>query len=265
MTMPLKQQPGHHDIRQGTPKGTPSMPGVRNLQKPDLQRSLREQLERAASVQQSLLPDVSKPIGEFRLTSLYCPCESLGGDFLDLIRRPECVVLLVADVMGHGAEAALITMLVKAAFQETARTNQEPDSILAAMNARLHRKTPKGVYVAATVVRICAASPEMLLANAGLPYPFVLRCSQDQVEEVQVPGFPLGLFGGAASGAYPYRKLTLEPGDVLLLSSDGINSIDSLVSEAVDFSHGRPLPDDINLVAISRTGGSYSRTETALP
>lgn len=256
---------------------------------------LREQVERAARIQRSLLPDVSVPAGEFRLASLYWPCETLGGDFYDLAWRRDCAVLLVSDAMGHGVEAALITMLVKAAFQETAASTGEPGELLTQMNARLHRTIPEPMFVAAAVARLELKGCGMQLANAGLPHPFVLRASERRVEEVRLDGVPLGLLDGRSQSAYGVGRLRLAPGDVLLLASDGIGSVESahgqcfedrrlrqvlegltgqggrtvidrLVAEAVAFGHGRPLPDDVNLVAVARdpcrTGASGNAAST---
>jgi phosphoserine phosphatase RsbU/P len=246
-------------------------------------RRLREELERAAQVQRSLLPDVSRPVGQFGLTSLYWPCEALGGDLYDLAWRRDCAVLLVSDVMGHGVEAALITMLVKAAFQEAAETTGDPGELLLQMNARLRRMLPPRVYVAAAVARLELEGSDIRLANAGLPHPFLLHGSERRVEELRLDGRPLGLLDGQGEGLRPVRRLSLEPGDVLLLSSDGIGCIESacgqcfeecrlqqvlaeltgregrdvidrLAAQAVDFGRGRPLPDDINLIAVSRNG-----------
>jgi serine phosphatase RsbU (regulator of sigma subunit) len=192
-------------------------------------------------------------------------------------------VLLVADVMGHGVEAALITMLVKAAFQETAETTGEPGELLRRMNARLRRMLPPRVFVAAAVTRLDRDGPDIRLANAGLPHPFLLHAAERRVEELRLDGRPLGLLDGQGEGLYPVRRVSLEPGDVLLVSSDGIgciespcgqcfedcrlqqvlaeltgqegrNVIDRLAAQAVDFARGRPLPDDINLIAVSRNG-----------
>jgi sigma-B regulation protein RsbU (phosphoserine phosphatase) len=244
-------------------------------------RQLRDEVERAARVQRSLLPDVSLPVGEFRLASLYRPCETLGGDFYDLARRSDCALLLVADVMGHGVEAALITMLVKAVFQETAESTGEPGELLTQMNARLHRIIPEYAFVAATVVRLELAGPEMRIANAGMPYAFVLVASERRVTEVRLDGRPLGLLECDGQDPYEVRRLSMAPGDVLLIASDGIGSVESargecfedrrlrqvlaklighegrtvvdrLVARAAAFAHGRPLRDDINLVAVSR-------------
>jgi sigma-B regulation protein RsbU (phosphoserine phosphatase) len=240
-------------------------------------------MERAGRVQRSLLPDVSSTLEDYRVATLYRPCEALGGDFYDLVRHRDCMVVMVSDVMGHGAEAALITMLLKAVFQDVAASASEPDALLSEMNERLHRMIPQGVFAAAAVARLGLNGSGVRFANAGLPYPFVLRAAQRRVEQVQVAGLPLGLFGADRNGAYDVCNLTLGPGDVLLIASDGIGSIegdkgecfedrrlgqalagltghegkqviDSLVAEAVDFGHGRPLLDDINLVAVWREG-----------
>jgi sigma-B regulation protein RsbU (phosphoserine phosphatase) len=242
---------------------------------------LREELERAARVQRSLLPDVSRPVGQFGLTSLYWPCEALGGDLYDLAWRRDCAVLLVSDVMGHGVEAALIAMLVKGAFQEAAEATGEPGEVLRQMDARLRRMLPPRVFVAAAVARLDLGGPGIRLANAGLPHPFLLHGSEHRVEELRLDGRPLGLLGVRGETAHRVRRLSLEAGDVLLLSSDGIgciestcgqcfedcrlrevlaeltgqegrNVIDRLAAQAVEFGRGRPLPDDVNLVAVSR-------------
>lgn len=244
---------------------------------------LQVELERAARVQRSLLPDVSRPVGQFGLTSLYWPCEALGGDLYDLVWRRDCAVLLVADVMGHGVEAALISMLVKAAFQETAQTTGEPGEVLRLMDARLRRMLPPRIFVAAAVARLELRGPGIRLANAGLPHPFLLHASDRRVEELPLDGRPLGLLGVRGEILYRVDRLCLEAGDVLLLSSDGIgciegacgqcfedcrlrevlagltgqegkNVVDRLAAQAVAFGRGRPLPDDINLVAVSRNG-----------
>lgn len=248
----------------------------------DQRERLREQLERAARVQRSLLADVSVPAGEFRLASVYLPRETLGGDFYDLAWRPDSAVLLVADVMGHGLEAALITMLVKAAFQETASKTGAPGEILAEMNTRLRRTIPESRLVAAAIAALDLQGCAIQVANAGLPHPFLLQASARQVEEVRVDGVPLNFPNGWIADGYDVAQLRLARGDVLLLASDGIGSVvstrghyfedrlrsvlktltgqdgkavvDCLAAKAIAFGHGRRLPDDVNLIAVSRDG-----------
>lgn len=245
------------------------------------QRSLEQQLKRAARIQRSLLPDLSRPLGEYRFASLYLPCEPLGGDFYDLYRDGDHAKLMVSDVMGHGVEAALTTMLLKAVFQETAPIESRPRAFLAEMNARLHALAPADVFVAAGIAEISLDGSAIVFANAGLPHPFILRSRSRRVEEVGLNGRPLGLFGDRRQANYEVSTLALAPGDVLLIASDGLGSIEAgeneafedgrmrqalarlagqegeqviqgLIAEARCFCNGGPRPDDINLVAITR-------------
>jgi serine phosphatase RsbU (regulator of sigma subunit) len=228
-----------------------------------------------------MLPDMSMPVGEFRLAALYRPCESLGGDFYDLVWSRDSALLLVADVMGHGLGAALITMLVKAAFQESAAATADPGALLAGMDVRLQRSLPERMFVAAAVAKLDCHGAGIQVANAGLPHPLVVRAARGQVEDVPVDGLPLALPVGPAANAYDSCRLRLEPRDVLLMASDGLGSvaertgqcfedrclrqtleglagrdgrclIDGLIAEAVRFGRGAALPDDVNLVTVSR-------------
>jgi sigma-B regulation protein RsbU (phosphoserine phosphatase) len=258
------------------PPAAPTAPSWRRRQ------PLRE-LARAAAVQQSLLPDVRVPVGEFRLAALYWPLDELGGDFYDLARRPDCGVLLAADVMGHGVEAALITMLVKAAFQEAAATTGDPGELLAEMRAHLSRTVPPNrTFVATLVVRLDLHGPCLQIANAGQPHPFVLRAGEQRLDEIGLDGAPLGLADGFGLGVDPAIRVSLGQDDVLFIASDGLGSvtdssgeffgqcrfrqaltglagssghdvINHLAAEAVVFGHGQCPPDDVNLIAIWRS------------
>jgi serine phosphatase RsbU (regulator of sigma subunit) len=253
-------------------------------------RSLRRQVARAALIQRSLLPDIDVPVGGFRLAGLYWPCEALGGDFFDLARRHDSGVLMVADVMGHGVEAALITMLVKAAFQEAVAGASDPGQLLVGMRARLRRMVPPDrTFVATMIVRLDLQGSSLEIANAGMPHPFVLRGAARGLDEVVLDGVPLGLLDDLGHDGYPASPLTLAPGDVLLITSDGLGSVEGpagdyfedhrlrqelatltgrggrevinhLAADAKRFSHGRRLPDDVNLIAVWRTGPGPATT-----
>ena len=249
-------------------------------------RFLEKELEMAARVQRSLLPREFPKLEGFRFANLYQPCEALGGDFFDVITKgahEDGAVLLVSDVIGHGVQAALTTMLLKGVFQEAASDSDivEPVDLLNEMNRRLHAVLPSGMYAAAAVFYLSSESPEISFANAGLPYPFVLRSHEQRADEIVLAGSPLGLF---ESGVLPYecRTITTARGDVMLAGSDGIGSIEGdgaamfeddelrrvlselagkdgevviqeLMKRALEFGGDRPLPDDVNLVAVTRT------------
>ena len=244
-------------------------------------RFLEKELEMAAKVQRSVLPTEFPDVGGFRFANLYQPCEAIGGDFFDIVAQGDGAVLLVADVIGHGVQAALSTMLLKSVFRESASDIDRPVELLNEMNRRLHAVLPSGMNAAAAVFGLTSGSPEIRFANAGLPYPFVLRAKEERVDEIVLAGSPLGLF---ETGLIPYecRIITTGDDDVLLAGSDGIGSImgdggamfedDELrrvlgelagsdgevviretMKRALEFGGDRPLPDDVNLVTATRT------------
>ena len=226
----------------------------------------------AANVQRSLLPDRFPELDDFSFSAFYEPCEAVGGDFHDVVTHEDRTVVLIADVIGHGIQAALSTMLLKGLFQEGAARSSSPVELLAEMSERLSRVLPDGMYTAASVFVLEHGSPEIQFSNAGLPYPFVLR-KEGRLDEIVLGGSPLGLFPGSLS-SYEARTLELAPGDVLLGGSDGLGSIHngneeffkdralretlgelagrdgkSVIEEAVKraraFGGDRPLPDDV--------------------
>jgi sigma-B regulation protein RsbU (phosphoserine phosphatase) len=277
----LRAEPADVDGEPGIVAPATVVPGAAPVRTRGIRRPLREQIATAALVQRLMLPDMSLPIGEFRLAALYRPCESFGGGFYDLAWSQNSALLLVADVMGHGLRSALITMLVKAAFQETASETSDPGALLAGMNARLQRTIPERIFVAAAVAKLDRQGAAIEIANAGLPHPPVVRAVGRMVEDVPVDALPIGLAVGLEAGAHDACRLRLEPRDAPLMATDGIGSIttttgrcfedrrlrqvlegvagrdsgdviDRLIAAALKFSRGAALPDDVNLVVVSR-------------
>jgi len=243
-------------------------------------QALERELEMAARVQKSMLPEGFPELEGYRFANLYQPSAEIGGDFFDLAPTEDGVVLLVSDVIGHGVQAALSTMLLKGVFREAATLNDEPVALLEDMNRRLHAVLPTGMYAAAAAFAIRAGSEEIGFANAGLPYPFVLRTA-GRLDEIVLSGPPLGLF---ESDVIPFESRTIVAGsgDVLFVGSDGIGSIDNgegalfedqelrsvlaslaghdgeavireTMKRAIAFGKEAPLPDDVNLVAVTRS------------
>jgi serine phosphatase RsbU (regulator of sigma subunit) len=244
------------------------------------QRFLERELEMAARVQQSLLPRSMPSLDGFRFANLYRPTDAVGGDFFDVAGAGDTAVVLVSDVIGHGLQAALTTMLLKGFFQETAAETDDPEALLAEMNRRLHAVLPSGMYAAAAALTVRANDPVVRFSNAGLPYPFVLRSAR-RLDEIVLSGPPLGLFDDHVL-PFESRTIEVERGDVLVVGSDGIGSVEDgegaffedqelrrvletltgsdgevviqeLMKEGLAFGKNAPLPDDVNLVAVTRT------------
>jgi serine phosphatase RsbU (regulator of sigma subunit) len=187
-------------------------------------------------------------------------------------------VFLLADASGHGAHAALTSMLLKAVFHECARIADCPEGLLEEMNARLFKFLPKEMFACAAAVWI---TPQGIrLSNGGLPYPYVLRAAGG-LDELPVAGLPLGLFPDSEMRPYDSCDIELGTGDALLLASDGLGDVrdtdgeffqdqrlrqaiekrredcagalvEGLMSDAAQFRESDVWPDDVSLIAIRR-------------
>ncbi len=246
------------------------------------QQRLEQDLEMAARVQRSLLPDCFPEIPGLRIDSFYRPCDAIGGDYFDFLRRDGQTWILVSDVSGHGIQAALASMLMKAIFQDSGASSVGPTQLLTEMNARLKKFLPEGIYAAAAVICVDDQDATVRFVNAGLPFPFVLRSGPRRLDEVPLPGFPLGMFSGVGLESYQVRPMEMMPGDVLLVASDGLREtqaesgeffgdrelrqtlnelngtkgsglIANLIERADRFSGSRTPADDVVIVALTRT------------
>ncbi len=247
----------------------------------DRHASLERELDMAARVQRSLLPTEPPQLEGYEFASVFMPSSTLGGDFYDFAQTADRTVFLLADASGHGVQSALSSVLLKASFQEAGQRVGGPAELLSRMNANLHRFMPTGMYACATLIWMQAGEAEMQVANAGLPHPRVLRKRQGQVDELPLSGMPLGLFENNLSGAHDIGSVVLEPGDTLMLASDGLGDVrddegrffedarldellakliekpaqevlDTLAGDAAAFNGSESLPDDLTMIALGR-------------
>ena len=248
----------------------------------DRHRSLELELEMAARVQQSLLPTNIPDIEGYRINAVYRPSEAVGGDFYDVHLRNGNAVWLVCDVSGHGVQASLTSMLLKAIFQQAAARIDDMPELLRTMNAELHRYLPSGMYAVAAVFLIDAEDGSLSIANAGLPHPFLLSGKPGKpVEQIPMAGLPLGLFPASTTNDYDSRRFQLSPGERMLVCSDGLGEIrngeddlfenralgetlaslggkptqqvlSELVEQALAFGGSRALADDLTILAVDK-------------
>lgn len=248
----------------------------------DRYRSIERELEMAARVQRSLLPEKFPPLDGFEIDALYEPCQAMGGDYYDFCLRDGWATLLISDVSGHGVPAALTSMLLKAIFQDMAAVCDEPAGLLSQMSNKLYRFLPAGVFVAGMIIRVDSARDRIQVANAGLPYPFVVSPGSERgLAELPLSGLPLALFAESGPEQYGVREFTLAPGEILLAGSDGLREarnsggeffqnrqlhetlkelsgrkpnslIGGLIEKAREFSAADGFADDVSLLTITR-------------
>jgi sigma-B regulation protein RsbU (phosphoserine phosphatase) len=192
--------------------------------------ALRHELDIAASIQQSILPSAFPAFpdrSEFDLYAEMLPAREVGGDFYDffLIDR-EHLGFLIADVSGKGVPAALFMAMSRTLLKATALEGLSPEECLRRVNGRLCLDNRSEMFVTVFYAILDTRSGSVEYSNGGHNPPYVLRRS-GAVEPLPRTGdMVLG-----AIGDVPYRSksVRLEPGDRLLLYTDG-------VTEAMDSS-----------------------------
>jgi serine phosphatase RsbU (regulator of sigma subunit)/ActR/RegA family two-component response regulator len=189
---------------------------------------LRGELEMARRIQQSLLPAAPPTLPGLQVESHYLPLIEVGGDFFDFHSRSDGQLsILIADVAGHGIQAALVTAMVKTLFLECASSALTPAATLNLMSSRLSDLLPVGRFVTGIAVSVQLPARRVRVANAGHPPPYLLSSRRRRIEPLAGGSLPLAVL--APEGAPPYAdlELVLDPGDRLLLYTDGLPDLAS--------------------------------------
>jgi sigma-B regulation protein RsbU (phosphoserine phosphatase) len=186
--------------------------------------NVSEQLRLAGLVQQDFLPVTLPNTDQMRWATMFLPAEWVSGDIYDVARIDEQHVgFYVADVVGHGMPAALLTIFIKQALlmRETLANNYRvfsPAEVVHNLNLRLTAQKLSGYQFATCCY--CLLNLETLkltYARAGHPYPIIVRPGEPP-RQLETRGSLLGIFEKAD---YVQETVQLQAGDKLLLYSDG--------------------------------------------
>jgi sigma-B regulation protein RsbU (phosphoserine phosphatase) len=182
----------------------------------------------AQTLQASLLPPELPDIPGVQLAAVYRPAGSgdeVGGDFYDLFetRRDDWVVVL-GDVSGKGASAAVLTSLVRHTARAAAIRARRPRTLLTALNESLLRERSRTKTLRISTV-VCARlqtggrdGVRLTVGLAGHPYPFLLRAREQPI----AVGRPGTLLGVLPNPSLHEVSMVLSPGDAVVLYTDGV-------------------------------------------
>jgi sigma-B regulation protein RsbU (phosphoserine phosphatase) len=183
------------------------------------------ELDLARRIQMSFLPQSLPEVPGARFAVHYQLCGRVGGDFYDIFRLDESHVgLYVADAMGHGVPASLLTIFVKKGVRakEVAGRNYRlisPGEVLGRLNRDLvEQAMPDHPFITMVYVLYNHREGSLTFARAGHPYPlYVPRDGEPRLWQIE--GSLLGVF----DTTYPVQSQRLRPGDKVIVYSDGID------------------------------------------
>jgi serine phosphatase RsbU (regulator of sigma subunit) len=245
-----------------------------SAEKARIERDLRI----AAEIQRALLPERLHQQGVTDLAAESIPCRTVGGDFFDYLEVGERGFgFALGDVAGKGPPAALLAAAVQSNFVAQAPVSVDPADTMARVNKALLRRAIEARFATMFYGAITEGG-QLSYCNAGQEPPLVLR--KNRIEWLEEGGPVLGLLSIAT---YELGTVQLEPGDLVVIYSDGIteaqdragddfgrdrlvatlhghhgasaeSALDHLLAAVKQFSHGAPQHDDVTAMVLRYQG-----------
>lgn len=185
-------------------------------------QDLRKDLSLAHELQRRFLPQRAPDIDGYEFFSWYRPMQQVGGDYFDyIVLDNDRVAIVVADVVGHGITAALLMAKVSAESRFALATEPDPIAAVKRMNENLS-SLHIDRFVTLALILIDSKTHSATVVNAGHMPPILRKASDKSLTSIAVEeaGVPLGVMDDFD---YESTQVALEPGDSLLLYTDGVN------------------------------------------
>lgn len=249
------------------------------LRRAEVERQrLEQELAVAREIQRSLLPPVPPQAAGWSIDMAWQSARRVGGDFYDFIPLAgNRLGVVIADVSDKGVPAALFMVLARSLVRASALSHRSPAEALKRANRLLQQDNRAEMFVTVFYGVIDLGTGEMRYASAGHNPPLLCRDTGDFVR-LESRGIVLGIMRDAA---IEEQRIQLEPGDTLVLYTDGITeAIDereeqfgearlsetlcanrhrplgdlrqALLDAIADFTAGQPPFDDLTLVLVRR-------------
>ncbi len=182
------------------------------------EKRLERDLALARELQFRLLPQSLPKLANLEVAAKFTPARAIGGDLYDFVNYSlDHMGMVIGDVSGKGAPAAIYAALVSGILRSHAPMEPGPAEMLRAVNFSLGERRIEGQFVSLIYAVWDDRNRSVKIANSGLPRP--LFCHDGKIEVIEATGLPLGLFDDAE---YDELVFQAKPGDMFVFFSDGI-------------------------------------------
>lgn len=255
------------------------------------QEQMHKEMQVAKTIQASALPCVFPPypnLLEFDIFAQMKTAKHVGGDFYDFFFLDnDHIAFLIADVSGKGIPAAMFMMTAKTTIRSIASSCSDPADILKMANARLAENNDADMFVTVWLGILDPKTGLLAYANAGHNFPVVKRAEDKSVEWIRSK--PSLVLAAMPNAKYKSFEITLKPGDILFLYTDGITEAvnpalelygekrledavahssshvcTDVEADVVKFADGAEQADDMTMLALKYRGAPVT-TEKAFP
>lgn len=193
------------------------------MHRDSLEKQRRERdLVLARSIQRGLLPEAPPVVPGYEIAVLNDPCFEVGGDYYDFLQLgPQSLLIVIADVQGKGVAAALVMSNLKATLRALVMHLHSLEVLAFSLNEMLYSSAGAGRYLSLFLGLVDTRRNVLQYINAGHVPPVLVNAAGD-VKLLEEGGSVIGLFPQAD---YKRGSVKLNPGDVLVCSTDGILEI----------------------------------------
>src|ERR1700752_1670532 len=182
------------------------------------ERRLERDLQVARELQIRLLPENMPKVAHLEVAAKFSPARTIGGDLYDFIPYSlSRLGIVIGDVSGKGAPAAIYAALVSGILRSHAPIEPAPGEMLSAVNLSLAERRIEAQFVSLIYAVWDDERRTLTVANSGLPRPIYVHGGKNEV--IEATGLPLGLFDDAE---YDEFRFQMKPGDMFVFFSDGI-------------------------------------------
>ena len=193
-------------------------------------RSRERELEIAQNIQRSLLPDHFPPIPDINFAGRCMTAKQIGGDYFDFLQREgEQFDLVIADVSGHDIGAALLMAEARTFIRSQAHREISPNEMLDAVNRFfLHDLSQAELFITMFYVNYNYSEKLLKYSSAGHNRPLIWDNTYHVVQSLDADGL---IFGVKEKVSFEEKKRHLNPGDVLLLYTDGVTEAENSIGD----------------------------------